>query len=103
MSHDEDAVCRCVAEHRPPVLEYAYHHILPKSLGGPDDPDNLVALCPTAHANVHELLRLMCRSGRLLTDHQMQTLEERPVSRYAGTVAREGFRRLVAATGETHG
>ncbi len=98
MSHDAGAVCVCVADHRPPVLEYETHHIWPLGMGGPDTPDNQVWVCPSSHANVHELLRLMSREGRTLTDHELQGLEDRPVSRYAATLAREGYRRFVANT-----
>lgn len=99
MSHDADAVCRCVAQHRPPVLEYERHHRLPLYLGGLKT-DETVWLCPTAHANVHELLRLMLRAGRTLSDHELQAIEPRPVSRYAATLARDGYRRFLAALGE---
>ncbi len=93
MSHDPGAACRCVAEHRPPVLEYAEHHILPSFLGGPDVAENRVWLSSTAHANVHELLRLMLRTGRTLTDWELQQVEDRPVSRYAAALARDGYTR----------
>ncbi len=96
MAHDLDAACVCVAEHRPPVLEYQRHHILPMYLGGEDEPGNLVWLCSTAHANVHELLRLMAKANTLLTDHQLQALCDRPVSRYAAALARDGFTRWQA-------
>ncbi len=93
MSHDDGASCGCVADHRPPVLEYQRHHILPLYLGGEDDPGNLVWLCPSSHANTHELLRLMVKANALLTDHQLQVLCDRPVSRYAAALARDGLTR----------
>ncbi len=99
MAHDEDsdAKCLCVAEHRPSVLEYERHHVLPLYLGGADDPSSEIAwLCPTAHANCHELLRMMLRHGRTLTDYELQVIVDRPVSRYAAALAREGFRRWQA-------
>ncbi len=96
MAHDSAAVCRCVTEHRPPVLEYERHHLLPKYLGGDVDGET-VWVCPTAHANCHELLRLMLRVGRTLTDFELQAVEDRPVSRYAATLAREGFNRWQTA------
>lgn len=34
------------------------HHIWPLGDGGPDDPGNIVVVCPTGHANIHALLRL---------------------------------------------
>jgi len=97
MAHDTAAACECVAEHRPPVLEHERHHRFPLGMGGTDDPDNLVFVCPTAHANIHELLSLMVKAGRELTDYELQALEPRPVSRYAATVARDGYRRWLAA------
>lgn len=95
MAHDAGAVCLCVAEHRPPVLEYERHHVTPLYLGGLTDGE-VVWLCPTTHANCHELLRLMLRLGRALTHYELQAIEDRPVSRYAAALAREGFRRWQA-------
>lgn len=98
MAHDAGQICWCSSEHRPPVLEGEYHHIWPLGMGGPDSPDNRVYVCSTTHGNIHELLRLMCQAGRTLTDYELQGLEDRPVSRYAATVAREGYRRFVEGT-----
>lgn len=96
MSHDAAAECLCCVDHRPPVLEYNEHHILPTYLGGADVPENLVWLCPTTHANTHELLRHMMRSGAM-SYRQAQNLQPRPVSRYAFDLALEGFRRWEAS------
>lgn len=93
MTHDAQAVCVCVADHRPPVLEYERHHILPLAMGGSDDLGNVVWLCPSAHTNVHELLRAMVTVGRELPEGELESMHERRVSRYAGAVARDGFRR----------
>jgi 5-methylcytosine-specific restriction endonuclease McrA len=49
--------CECVKNHNPNVLHDDIHHIWPKSEGGPDHIDNLIPLCPTAHDEVHRLLR----------------------------------------------
>lgn len=49
-------VCLCVRDHNPNPMEPHDHHIIPKSWGGPDTPENKVKLCPTAHSNVHHLL-----------------------------------------------
>lgn len=97
MSHDADVTCRCVAEHRPPVLEYERHHILPLYLGSSPTSET-VWICPSGHASTHELLRAMLKAGRTLTDHELQQLEPRSVSRYAADLAREGYRRFTAAT-----
>ncbi len=100
-AHDEDATCVCVSDHRPPVLEYNAHHILPEYLGGEDVPDNRVWLCPTTHVNVHEVLRLVLRDGPL-TYRQVQHLQPRPLSRYAYDLAADGYARwLVASTTTT--
>ena len=34
-----------------PITEQ--HHILPRSMGGSDDPENLIALCPNHHTALH--------------------------------------------------
>ncbi len=91
-SHDEGAVCFCCSEHRPPVLEHEVHHILPLYLGGTDTPGNRIFLCPTTHMNVHEILRLFLKHGAQ-SYSQVQAREERPVARYAFTLAAEGYRR----------
>lgn len=91
-THDENAICLCVAEHRPPILEFERHHVLPLYLGGNDDGE-IIWVCPTTHANCHELMRIMLRLGRVLTDYDLQVIEDRPVSRYAASLAREGFTR----------
>lgn len=95
-SHDEHATCVCVSEHRPPALELNAHHILPLYLGGPDVPDNLVWLCPTTHANVHEVMRLLLRDHVLYSYRQVQALSTRPVARYSYDLAAEGYRRWLA-------
>jgi len=33
------------------------HHVWPLGMGGPATEDNIVVICPTGHANVHELLK----------------------------------------------
>ncbi len=91
MSHDEDEMCRCVSNHRPPPLELHRHHIWPTFLGGPDTDDNVVYLCPTGHSSTHELLLLMIKADKPLTETELENMEPRPVSRYAGVLARRGF------------
>jgi 5-methylcytosine-specific restriction endonuclease McrA len=41
---------RCIIDSKPNCVE---HHILPKSLGGKDTPENKVWLCAECHSNVH--------------------------------------------------
>jgi hypothetical protein len=99
-AHDEHAACACVSDHRPPVLELHAHHLLPLYLGGPDVPENRVWICPSTHANVHELLRPMLRDGPL-TYRQAQQMQTRPVSRYAYDLAADGYARWSAASTPT--
>ncbi len=63
MSHDDDATCACVSEHRPAPDELNVHHVLPLSWGGLDRPANRVWVCPTTHANVHVLLNAYRKLG----------------------------------------
>jgi hypothetical protein len=63
MAHDDGQVCLCVADHRPKVVELHEHHILPLYLGGADEPNNRVWICPNTHAATHELLRLYLKGG----------------------------------------
>lgn len=55
--------CLCVGQHVPEVHALASHHILPKSWGGPDGPENRVVLCPSTHENVHQLLNKYVKRG----------------------------------------
>ena len=55
--------CLCVTQHVPEAHVLNRHHILPKSWGGPDVPENLVDLCPNTHENVHKLLDQHVRLG----------------------------------------
>ncbi len=95
MAHDADEVCRCVADHRPPYLELERHHLHPVYLGGPKDGET-VFICGTTHTAVHELLRLMLKAGQPLTYAECETLQARPVTRYAHALAVEGYRRWAA-------
>ena len=97
MSHDHGARCLCVSVHRPGVLEYEWHHILPLAMGGADTPhgrlgQNGVWLCPTAHTNVHEMLRYMLKHGPL-TWGDVGAIWEEP-NRYALRVAVDGYFRF---------
>lgn len=67
-------------------MELEQHHIVPKFLGGSNQPDNLVWICGNTHANVHELLRDMLKIGGVF---------QRPagVPRYSYALAVEGFTR----------
>ena len=97
MSHDGDAVCRCTSDHRPRPLELHAHHVWPLGFGGPDIASNLIWLCPTAHVNVHEILRDLMRLGRL-TYYEYNLTTTRTVQHYAYVVAVEGFDRWRAGS-----
>lgn len=43
--------------HKPESHLNHQHHVWALGDGGPDIPDNLVVICPTGHANVHDLLK----------------------------------------------
>lgn len=85
--------CRCVSDHRPPVLQDVVHHILPKGMGGPDTPDNLITLCDNTHRNVHEILREFVRAGKILPRVTGQPW-------YSYNVAVDGFKRWSLSNGD---
>jgi len=89
MSHDTGRVCGCAVFHRPAPLELHAHHIHPIYLGG-DPRGETVWLCPTAHTNVHELLRLMIRDGGLSWT-AAGDLYDQSVSRHAYYLASKAY------------
>ncbi len=98
-NHDAAGHCHCVTVHRPVPLELANHRILPGEYGGTYVPENVAVLCPTTHANVHELLRAIVRAGGWLPWSEAQRLNPgRSLNRYAFTLAHEGWRRMQAAS-----
>lgn len=97
MTHDAGRACLCSANHQPYPLEFERHHIWPLGMGGPEDDTNVTWVCPTAHANAHELLRIFMREGPL----SWTAIGERydvPVSRYAYALALDGYRRWRAGS-----
>lgn len=44
-------------ERSPGIYTVEAHHIHPKEFGGPNEPTNMVWVCPTGHSAIHELLR----------------------------------------------
>ena len=90
--HDADQRCVCVADHNPNPMELNRHHVWPLAEGGPDTDDNVVWLCPTSHANVHELLRAWLRyEGR-----PPWAIRKR-FSAYIRGLAESGFEQTMAA------
>lgn len=96
MSHDHGQVCRCRATHKPPPLELEEHHIWPLGMGGPDLPENRVWLCPTAHTNVHEILRELLKVGPLTWGEALAIWPG--LNRYQLRLALEGLARFHAGT-----
>lgn len=91
MSHDVGMRCVCVAEHRPFPLELHFHHVVPLTWGGPDVESNRVALCPSTHVNVHEILRTLMQVGPM---SYWLALQEWPgLNRYAFRLALDGYDR----------
>lgn len=98
MAHDADRHCHCVAEHRPAPLELERHHVWPLAMGGPDTAANVQWLCPTAHTNAHELLRLMLRAGRAIRHWEFTQQYDQPVNRHAHAVAAAGYQAVATRT-----
>lgn len=55
--------CVCVRRHVPHPRFNHLHHIIPLAWGGTDAPDNVVALCPSSHENIHMTLRRWVKAG----------------------------------------
>lgn len=62
--HRDNHTCQhCKGKTKDPILEI--HHLVPKSQGGSDRPDNLITLCKTCHDKVTRgLLKLKVGSSR---------------------------------------
>lgn len=96
MSHDQGLSCKCSVNHQPGILELTIHHVWPMGDGGPNDPANEVAVCPTTHYNVHEMYRAMKKAGREISIREFSAIYEASVSRYARDLAALGYRRFTA-------
>ncbi len=77
------ARCRLHRYHSPRPLRLVVHHILPKYLGGTDDPGNLAVVCDTGHYNTHALLDHLAEHGALPPAHG--TRAERALAREGHT------------------
>ena len=53
------AICSCVATHAPSNRATHAHHVWPLGMGGPDEPWNIVDICPNMHTSTHQLIRLI--------------------------------------------
>src|SRR5260370_25405613 len=54
------------------------HHIVPRHLGGSDDPSNAIPLCPNCHDEVHARYA-PGRATRVYTERQLRGHLERPI------------------------
>lgn len=50
--------CECVSRHSPTCRSVHRHHVWPLGMGGPDEPWNVVRICPNQHTMTHRLIRL---------------------------------------------
>lgn len=97
MNHDKGQKCGCSADHNPDPLELNEHHVWPLGMGGADVASNKVWLCPTAHTNVHEILRIFLKEGvRSYTD--INDRYEQVVNRYCYAVALRGYQAWLSST-----
>jgi hypothetical protein len=55
-------ICGCCSEKFPNLHKHT-HHKKPRALGGSDNPDNLIDICPGCHDTLHRLAYMM-RSGK---------------------------------------
>jgi len=49
-------LCSVHKYHWPPPVRTVKHHILPKELGGPTTPDNLLLVCDNGHYSIHAFM-----------------------------------------------
>jgi 5-methylcytosine-specific restriction protein A len=53
---DQDYICAFCQIKETKYLTLQIHHIVPRSKGGADTIDNLVALCPNCHCTIHSIM-----------------------------------------------
>lgn len=88
-------VCAICQGSYPEALHHE-HHKIPKSLGGPDTPDNLVGLCQTDHQLLHSISYMLTNPKRkheveptLASVYPNKIAIQRRVIEFASLVARE--------------
>lgn len=65
------------------------HHRHPRSMGGPENPDDLLILCPLHHGRAHALARAYVQHGPGVRTVRWFSPAERATARYAVTMWRE--------------
>lgn len=86
-----DRVCKCVTHHNPKIAAVDVHHILPIEHGGTTTIENVIAVCPNTHRNVHLYLAHLIETGG-----RPHPREKAAIPPYARNLATEGYRRYVA-------
>lgn len=76
--------------HKPTNHLNHVHHVWPLAEGGPDIPDNKVVICPTGHANVHDLID----HYKMLMGHVSYDIT-RQFSREERALAELGWKRML--------
>jgi len=66
-----------------------YHHIVPKCLGGSDDPSNLAPLTPEEHYVAHQLLVKMYPKNFALVKAAAMMIPDRPSNKLYGWLRRK--------------
>lgn len=56
-------LCRVHKHHSPRSHKNHMHHVLPRSMGGKTEPNNLIPVCPTGHYNIHTLIDSWVNAG----------------------------------------
>ena len=59
------------------------HHRRPKSMGGPENPDDKLILCPTHHRRQHALVRAYVEHGPNVQTVKWYSPAEKAVARFA--------------------
>ncbi len=62
------------------------HHVWPLGMGGPDEDENLVEICPTGHVNIHTIIDNLIDGEPTPSAHHMENL-----------IAKRGFDKWVEA------
>lgn len=52
-------VRQCQVHHHRSYVPLDDHHLHPLGEGGPDEPHNIIVVCPNAHRRIHDYLRLL--------------------------------------------
>jgi len=76
------------AKHRSLTGYYEQHHVLPRCLGGTDEPENLVNLTPEEHYVAHQLLAKIHKDDHRLLFAASMMCSNRPTNKLYGWIRR---------------